>query len=99
MGLLDVLNGMQNGPRGQRDPNHGGGGMSPITMAILAVLVLVMGFAVPRPAAQLVAQATAIILDKGDPVAVAAPWQFLNEKGGDTVASLPAQSSNSETNP
>lgn len=38
MGLLDVLNGMQNGPRGQRDPNQSGGGMSPITMAILALL-------------------------------------------------------------
>jgi uncharacterized protein YidB (DUF937 family) len=36
MGLLDILNGMQNGPRGQRDPNKGG--MSPITMAILALL-------------------------------------------------------------
>src|ERR1035437_2545270 len=38
MGLLDVLNGMQNGPRGQRDPNQTSGGMSPITMAILALL-------------------------------------------------------------
>lgn len=38
MGLLDVLNGMQNGPRGARNPNSGGGGMSPITMAILGVL-------------------------------------------------------------
>lgn len=36
MGLMDVLNGMQNGPRGQRDP--GTGGMSPITMAILGLL-------------------------------------------------------------
>jgi uncharacterized protein YidB (DUF937 family) len=36
MGLLDVLNGMQNGPRGQRDPS--GGGMSPITMALLGLL-------------------------------------------------------------
>jgi uncharacterized protein YidB (DUF937 family) len=35
--LLDVLNGMQNGPRGQTDPNAKGG-MSPITMAILALL-------------------------------------------------------------
>ncbi len=34
MGLLDVLNGMQQGPRGARS----GGGMSPITMAILALL-------------------------------------------------------------
>lgn len=38
MGLLDVLKGMQNGPRGQRDPGQSSGGMSPITMAILALL-------------------------------------------------------------
>ncbi|MDO8398814.1 MAG: YidB family protein [Bradyrhizobium sp.] len=42
MGLLDVLNGMQNGPRGPSNPNAqdkgGKGGMSPITMAILALL-------------------------------------------------------------
>jgi uncharacterized protein YidB (DUF937 family) len=37
MGLMDVLNGMQNGPRGQTDPNAKGG-MSPVTMAILALL-------------------------------------------------------------
>ena len=38
MGLLDVLNGMQNGPRGQRTPSAGGGGMSPITMAVLGLI-------------------------------------------------------------
>ena len=40
MGLLDVLNGMQNGPRGPSRPSEqsGGGGMSPLTMAILALL-------------------------------------------------------------
>lgn len=38
MGLLDILNGMQNGPRGQAAPNAGKGGMSPITMAILGLL-------------------------------------------------------------
>ena len=38
MGLLDILNGMQNGPRGQTDPNQGGGGMSPMTMAMLGLL-------------------------------------------------------------
>lgn len=37
MGLLDVLNGMQNGPRGPSDP-EAKGGMSPLTMAILALL-------------------------------------------------------------
>jgi uncharacterized protein YidB (DUF937 family) len=40
MGLLDILNGMQNGPRGGGAPSKdsGKGGMSPITMAILALL-------------------------------------------------------------
>jgi uncharacterized protein YidB (DUF937 family) len=40
MGLLDVLNGMQNGPRGQQTPSAAGssGGLSPMTMAILGVL-------------------------------------------------------------
>jgi uncharacterized protein YidB (DUF937 family) len=39
MGLLDVLNGMQNGPRGPSNPGaQTGGGMSPMTMAILALL-------------------------------------------------------------
>ncbi len=38
MGLIDVLNGMQNGPHGPRSSGTGGGGMSPITMAILGLL-------------------------------------------------------------
>jgi uncharacterized protein YidB (DUF937 family) len=47
MGLLDILNGMQNGPRGPSEPQHtdphgsdphAKGGMSPITMAILGLL-------------------------------------------------------------
>jgi uncharacterized protein YidB (DUF937 family) len=54
MGLLDVLNGMQNGPRGERTP--GSGGMSPMTMAILALLAykavkhINAGSASPAPA-------------------------------------------------
>jgi uncharacterized protein YidB (DUF937 family) len=42
MGLLDVLNGMQNGPRGRPVPGpsggSSGGGMSPITMALLGLI-------------------------------------------------------------
>jgi uncharacterized protein YidB (DUF937 family) len=40
MGLLDVLNGMQNGPRGAPQPRKQGesGGMSPMMMALLALL-------------------------------------------------------------
>jgi uncharacterized protein YidB (DUF937 family) len=39
MGLLDVLNGMQNGPRGPSTPSaQGSSGMSPMTMAILGLL-------------------------------------------------------------
>ena len=39
MGLADVLTGMMNGPRGQRQPSSGGGGgMSPIMMTLLGLL-------------------------------------------------------------
>jgi uncharacterized protein YidB (DUF937 family) len=40
MGLMDILNGMQNGPRGQRQPAPRGqsGGMSPIMLALLGLL-------------------------------------------------------------
>jgi len=39
MGLIDVLNGMQNGPHGPRGSStDSGGGMSPLTMAVLGLL-------------------------------------------------------------
>ena len=40
MGLRDILTGMQNGPRGQPQPSSGsgGGGMSPIVIALLGLL-------------------------------------------------------------
>ena len=44
MGLLDIINGMQNGPRGQHQPTgtgakaSAGGGMSPIMMALLGLV-------------------------------------------------------------
>ena len=42
MGLQDILTGMMNGPRGQRQPSSGGsssgGGMSPLMMALLGLL-------------------------------------------------------------
>jgi uncharacterized protein YidB (DUF937 family) len=39
MGLIDILNGMQNGPRGAPQPGSGrSGGMSKTTMALLAFL-------------------------------------------------------------
>ena len=39
MGLIDILNGMQNGPRGPSQSSGGkGGGMSPIMMALLGLL-------------------------------------------------------------
>jgi uncharacterized protein YidB (DUF937 family) len=49
MGLLDIFNGMQNGPRGGRSM---GGGMSPITMALLGLLAYkaVKGFSSNAPA-------------------------------------------------
>ena len=53
MGLLDVLNGMQNGPRGQpQSAAPGSGGMSKITMALLAFLAYkaYKGLNQPQPA-------------------------------------------------
>ena len=39
MGLLDILNGMQNGPRGQSTSTPtGSGGMSPVAMALLGLV-------------------------------------------------------------
>jgi uncharacterized protein YidB (DUF937 family) len=38
MGLVDVLNSMQNEPSGQRASGSGSGGMSPLTMALLGLL-------------------------------------------------------------
>jgi uncharacterized protein YidB (DUF937 family) len=40
MGLSDILTGMMNGPQGQRQPttSSGGGGMSPLVMALLGLL-------------------------------------------------------------
>ena len=38
MGLSDILNGMQNGPRGGGNPSSPSGGMSPLTMGLLALL-------------------------------------------------------------
>lgn len=55
MGLLDVLNGMQHGPRGPSTPSKdSGGGMSPMTMAILALLAwkAVKHFGGSQPGAQ-----------------------------------------------
>jgi hypothetical protein len=44
MGLMDVINGVPNGPRGQRQPSReGGGGMSPMMMALLALLAYKAG--------------------------------------------------------
>jgi len=41
MGLAEILTGMMHGPRGQRQPTSGGsgGGMSPLMMALLGLLV------------------------------------------------------------
>jgi uncharacterized protein YidB (DUF937 family) len=51
MGLLDVLNGMQQGPRGQ--PGATSGGMSPITMAVLGLIAYkaIKSFSAGQPGA------------------------------------------------
>src|SRR5258708_24116699 len=76
MGLLDVLNGMQNGPRGPSTPSAqsgSGGGMSPMTMAILGLL-----------AWKAVKHLTA-----GQPGATPAPAPAPNPNPGNVTANLP----------
>ncbi len=57
MGLMDVLNGMQNGPHGRPAPGStssaSSGGMSPITMAILGLLAYkaIKSFGAGQPSA------------------------------------------------
>jgi uncharacterized protein YidB (DUF937 family) len=50
MGLMDVLNGMENGPRG----NSTSGGMSPMTMALLGLLAYkaIKGISASQPGAK-----------------------------------------------
>jgi uncharacterized protein YidB (DUF937 family) len=55
MGLLDVINGMQQGPRGPSTPSsQSSGGMSPMTMAILGLLAwkAVKHFTATQPGAK-----------------------------------------------
>jgi len=72
MGLIDVLNGMQNGPHGQRGPSSSSGGMSPITMAILGLLAYkaVKGLAGSQPSA---APANTRLPPGGNPINVGTP--------------------------
>jgi uncharacterized protein YidB (DUF937 family) len=58
MGLMDVLNGMKNGPRGQVGSSATTGGMSPLTMGLLALLAYkalkaggILGSGTPQPQA------------------------------------------------
>lgn len=55
MGLLDILNGMQQGPRGEPQPSSSGtgGGMSPLTMAMMGLLAYkaMRSFSGAKPAA------------------------------------------------
>ena len=78
-----------------------------IPLGIMAAMVLIMGFAVPTPIARLVSEASAIVLDSGDPIVVQAPWSlFGNEdatvaqKAGDliiTPAAAAETAQNTET--
>jgi uncharacterized protein YidB (DUF937 family) len=90
MGLIDVLNGMQNGPRGQRSPNaapsssSSSGGMSPITMAILGLLAYkaMKGLAGSQPSA---APANTRVPPGGKAIDVNMPGSSVPGGGGDLL--------------
>lgn len=89
MGLIDVLNGMQNGPRGQRDPSatSSSGGMSPITMAILGLLAYkaTKGLAGGQPST---APANTRVPPAGKAINVNVPSGSVPESGGGLANTL-----------
>jgi len=91
MGLIDVLNGMQNGPRGQRNPsatpNSGSGGMSPITMAILGLLAYkaMKGLAGGQPSA---APANTRVPPGGQAIDVNMPGSSAQSSGAGGIGDL-----------
>ena len=95
MGLIDVLNGMQNGPRGERNPsatpNSGSGGMSPITMAILGLLAYkaMKGLAGSQPSA---APANTRVPPGGKTIDVNMPGSGVPGGGGMPGSSAPGGS-------
>ncbi|WP_247872073.1 hydrogenase 4 subunit F [Azospirillum sp. TSO35-2] len=56
-------------------------------LAVLFVLVLTMGFAVPTPVSNLIQQATAVVLNGDSRPVVAAPWQSIPTVGKADTAS------------
>lgn len=96
-GLIQIIAGSVLGKPAETTAKGDVGVLALAPLGIMAVLVLVMGFAVPTPVSQLVQEATAIILDNGDPVAVVAPWQT-TAGAGEAVASSLVETPHSETN-
>ncbi|MGQ9372013.1 hydrogenase 4 subunit F [Azospirillum sp. ST 5-10] len=68
-------------------------------MAVLFVLVLTMGFAVPRPVSQMIEQATTIVLNGDTRPVIAAPWQRIDAVDGKAVASAADLPSHTEATP
>lgn len=70
-------------------------------LAVLFVLVLIMGVAVPTPVAKLVQQATAVVMNGDTRPVVAAPWQSLDTAGTPAAgrAAVAGNLSQTETSP
>lgn len=98
-GLIQIIAGSVLGKSPETMPKGDVGLAALAPMAVLAVLVLTMGFAVPDQVSQLVQEATAIVLDGGDPVVVKAPWQPSGSDAAASLASTIGTPSHSETTP
>jgi hydrogenase-4 component F len=75
-GLIQIIAGSVLGKRPEAMPKGDVGWLSLGPMVVLFGLVLVMGFAIPRPLSGLIRDATALVLDGGTQVAVGEPWPF-----------------------
>jgi hydrogenase-4 component F len=98
-GFVQVIAGSVLGKKPDTVSKGDVGWLSLAPMAVLMGLVLVMGFAVPRPMSQLIQSATAIVLNRTTPIAVAEPWPFQNGALGPVLAptAVPSVPSHTET--
>lgn len=85
-GLIQIIAQSVLGKTAESTPKGDVGWRVLAPMAVLFLLVLTMGVAVPRPVATLIQSATAIVLNDATPVAFAAPWQSATTARSDAVA-------------
>lgn len=79
--LVQIVAGSVLGKSPEAMPKGDVGWRALLPMGVLLALVLVMGFAVPRPVIRLIADATTIVTHSTASTALVAPWQKTSDAG------------------